>query len=117
MEGKELLDQQIKELKDTMIQGFADIKGQIANLTADVKALNMAFNSQDKALAIINTDLKNYKEKLRDIEEQTNKNKDNIIRLQTEATTTKKTYNWFISLAGVGITLINVIIRFINWGR
>lgn len=115
MEDKEQLS--YKSLKETITQGFEDIKNQIANLTADVRALNAAFNSQDKTLAIINTDLKNYKEKLRDIEEQTNKNKDNIIRLQTEATTTKKTYNWFISLAGLGITLINVIIRFIGWGR
>lgn len=117
MEGKELLDQQIKELKETMVQGFSDIKGQIANLTADVKALNTAFNSQDKTLAIINTDLKNIKEKVAELEEQTDNNHDDIIKIQTETAATKKTYNWLISLAGLGITAINVIIRFIDWGR
>jgi septation ring formation regulator EzrA len=118
LEGKELLlDQQIKELKDTMVQGFSDIKGQIANLTADVKALNAAFNSQDKALAIINTDLKNIKEKVAEIEKQTDNNHDDIIKIQTETAATKKTYNWLISLTGLGITVINVIIRFIDWGR
>ena len=113
MEGKELLlDQQIKELKDTMVQGFADIKGQIANLTADVKALNTAFNSQDKKLAIINTDMINVKEKVAELEKQTDKNHDDIIKIQTDADATRRTYNWLIGLVSFFLTALNFMLRF-----
>lgn len=105
-------EQLIKDLKETMLNGFRSIERQITDLTLEVKAHNKAIADQDKAIALANNNIKTLNNKIEEVSSKANKNHDDIIKIKSDADATRRTYNWLIGLVSFFLTALNFMFRF-----